>query len=87
MNFLKRYWIVMEDASPPLGTRLGIGVTALGLDDAMMLIAECIYRARPIPDRFNVQVGIRMTDLDPKHVIPNMGDPNERGVWFPLGYS
>jgi hypothetical protein len=29
---------------------------------------------------------VALTELDANHVLPNLGDPTQVGVWFPLGY-
>jgi hypothetical protein len=29
---------------------------------------------------------IDIATLDPKHVLPNMADPSQPGIWFPVGY-
>lgn len=29
---------------------------------------------------------VNVNDLDQSHVLPNMGNIVERGIWFPLGY-
>ena len=74
---LKRYWFEVENS-------LGFGVTAYSLEDAEHLLAEAIYSRRAQPLRIvKIVEGVDIRDLDQGHVIPNMGPPNFRGVWFP----
>jgi hypothetical protein len=65
------------------GTNLGCGVTAFGREDALGLIAEAVFAAKAMPPIKNVIEDVDITTLDEGHVIPNMGAPSERGVWFP----
>ena len=59
----------------------GIGVTAYSLDDAKNLISNIdgLVDANVI----SVIADVDIRTLDQGHVIPNMGPPNLRGVWFP----
>jgi hypothetical protein len=73
-DLLTRYWFSTE-------TGFGVGVTAFSLDDAKDLIAnEPLVSERKVLD---VLENIDIRDLDQGHVIPNMGPPNIRGIWFP----
>jgi hypothetical protein len=79
---LHRFWIRFEDAPPSLG--LGMGVTALDRADAESLLATSTFLAgRQLPTIREVVQDVDVRDLDPGHVLPNMGDPTIRGVWFP----
>jgi hypothetical protein len=86
---LTRYWIELDfpDGYPPHATRLGIGVTAFDRDDAMRLVAERVFPAGDVPHVREIREGVDVSMLDPGHVLPNMGPPNRRGIWFPLGYD
>jgi hypothetical protein len=61
---------------------LGYGVTAASQEEA-----EELLRAAGLP--MNGQVvtgvirGVRHSDLDQKHVVPNAGPIIVRGVWYP----
>ena len=63
---------------------LGIGVTAASREEALAIVASTfgasrrILRIEPIAD---------MRELDHGHVVPNMGNWFERGIWFPLGHK
>jgi hypothetical protein len=73
-NLLTRYWFATE-------VRLGIGVTAYSLDDARSLIEnEPLVADWKI---LNVTEDVDIGTLDQGHVIPNMGPPNVRGIWYP----
>jgi hypothetical protein len=73
---LRRFWFSVP-GSP------GIGVTAYSRNDAESLAREAAVRlGRPFePSSVTEDIDIR--DLDQNHVVPNMGPPNFRGVWFP----
>jgi hypothetical protein len=73
---LHRYWFKTREG-------LGFGVTAYSIEDALSLLAEI---GRPLKlDKHVVEVieEVDIRELDQGHVIPNMGPPNFRGVWFP----
>ncbi len=71
-NLLTRYWFSNND-------NLGYGVTAFSVEDANSLLKRASLETddqHPISD-------IDIRTLDQGHVIPNMGPPNIRGIWFP----
>jgi hypothetical protein len=81
-NHLHRFWFDFD--SPQLGTPAGCGVTAINEGDAKSLLREVVFEGElPAINRVLCDVDVR--DLDQGHVVPNMGDPSIRGVWFPLG--
>lgn len=59
----------------------GIGVTAYSLEDALSLIAsdKSLAEQEIVSYVENIDVGT----LDEGHILPNMGAPNFRGIWFP----
>ncbi len=76
MKSVQPYWFDMTG-------RLGAGVTAHSEADAIAIFEAAFDRqadARPhlIKDA---------SELDQKHVVPNMGNLLMRGVWFPRGYE
>jgi hypothetical protein len=73
---LHRYWFEVKGA-------WGYGVTAYSEEDArnLILAAEGKEWDRNL---IRVIVDIDVRNLDQGHVIPNMGPPNLRGVWFPM---
>lgn len=74
VDLLTRYWFRTEKG-------FGVGVTAYSLDDAKDLIAtESFVSEEKI---LAVIENVDIRDLDQGHVIPNMGPPNVRGIWYP----
>ena len=66
---------------------LGFGVTAYSLEDARFLLEAEGYLVDPA---WNVIEDVSLLDLDQGHVIPNVGPPCLRGVWYPccnVGWS
>jgi hypothetical protein len=79
---LHRYWIEFD--SDDHGSLRSFGVTALNLDDALLLIREWAGGSQhpgAEPNRVLQDVDVRK--LDEGHVRPNMLPPNWRGVWYP----
>jgi hypothetical protein len=81
MMELTRYWITFERNAEPSFLDLGCGVTALGKTDALTLLQKALGHELPPIAAIIEDVDVRT--LDQGHVIPNMGSPSERGVWFP----
>ena len=77
-TLLTSYWI----AAPGPKLASSFGVTAYSIEDAFSLLAEAGY---PF-DQNEVTVieNIRFEDLDPNHIVPNMGPMVLRGVWYPF---
>ena len=73
---LRRYWF-------PMDRGFGIGVTAFSKDEARSLAeatrARYGYKGVVGP----VVVDIDVSTLDANHVLPNIGPPVIRGVWYP----
>nr|WP_199078518.1 hypothetical protein [Pedobacter sp. ASV19] len=85
-----RYWIKFSFenyASIPYGTRIGCGVTAINYQDAISIVEEKLFRNNPMAPIEHLVENIDISTLDVNHVLPNMGLPNIRGIWFPLGYD
>ena len=62
---------------------LGCGVTAFDREDALRLVTELAFDNEAVPPVKSVIENVDISTLDRGHVIPNMGAPSERGVWFP----
>ena len=80
---MQPYWITFERVPRPFMLNLGMGVTGRSEADAKRIASAVvadmtILGIAPVTD---------LATLDQGHVIPNMGDISQRGVWFPLGYS
>jgi hypothetical protein len=65
---------------------LGCGVTARGYEDALRVMSERIFNG-PIPAIDTCVEDVDISTLDPKHVLPNIGNIFPRGIWWPQGYS
>lgn len=76
---LHRFCVRFDDA--PLSLRLGMGITGVDRGDAeSLLAASTLLAGQPLPV---IREVVDVRDLDQSHVVPNMGDPSIRGVWFP----
>ena len=87
---LTRFWVKFDLAikdEPPPGTLLGCGVTAQSRREALQLLQERVFRSKSLPPIRQLIEGVEISTLDSSHVQPNMGDPTQPGVWFPLGYD
>ena len=82
---LTRYWIQFARFNEPSPLNLGCGVTAESQEDALFLIRTKVLRGTPVAVG-RIIASVDIATLDQAHVIPNMGNPLIRGVWFPLGY-
>lgn len=85
-----RYWIKFNFenyASIPSGTRMGCGVTALNYEDALKLINDKLFGNKPMAPIEQLIEDIDISTLDANHILPNIGLPTRRGIWFPVGYE
>lgn len=87
-SLLTRYWIIFDVSRiPQLQFRFawGCGVTAYSYEDALFLIQIQIFEElqQPMPPIKTVVENIDISTLDKNHILPNMGVPVWRGVWFP----
>jgi hypothetical protein len=83
---VRRFWVEFELRAAddvPFGVSLGCGVTAFDRDDALQLLHERLFLHRSLPALRRLIEDVDVSTLDP-HVTPNMGNPAERGIWFPL---
>jgi hypothetical protein len=83
---LKRYWFDFENIGKPSALNLGCGVTAHSVEDAKNILSSTVFIDVQFPRILKVISDVDISLLDPKHVIPNMYEPTDRGVWFPIGY-
>ncbi|MFN9978099.1 MAG: hypothetical protein ACK58T_50145, partial [Phycisphaerae bacterium] len=75
-----RYWFTFHtDRQLPIGFRIGAGVTANCLDEAIALLRLQIVDLPSWSVVENIDIGM----LDPLHVRPNMGNVTIKGIWFP----
>ena len=84
-DHLHRFWFRFDGdmSSLPTGTVLGCGVTAVDRADAEQLVRSAVFGGDSLPPVVDVVEDVDVRELDQGHVVPNMGDPSVRGVWFP----
>ena len=75
-RLLRRFWFKTKKG-------LGIGVTAYSLDDAKTIVSKATEEIGKMTEIVAIVEDIDITTLDQNHIIPNMGPPNLRGVWYP----
>jgi hypothetical protein len=86
---LTRFWIEFDYSTqnePPAGTRIGVGVTAIDRRDALRLVAHRVFGDGPLPTVKEIREDVDVLSLHEGDVLPNLGPPHVRGVWFPMGY-
>jgi hypothetical protein len=79
---MTRYWLTFPQLDTPHPINLGCGVTGRDYDDALLLIRASFSDLRLWPPR-TVTENIDVSTLDAGHVLPNLGNVFERGVWWP----
>lgn len=47
------------------------------------LLRDAVFDGGPLPPIERVVEDVDLSQLDAAHVLPNVGDPTLRGVWFP----
>jgi hypothetical protein len=87
MSNLRRYWFKFERLPVPAAVNLGCGVTAHSRDDALALVKERVFGTEKLPPLVEVVDDVDVSSLERKHVLPNLGNLRERGIWFPQGYD
>ena len=86
---LTPFWIEFDyspEQQPPVGTRFGVGVTAIDRRDALRLVAHRVFGDGPLPPVKEIRENVDVSSLDEGHVLRNIGPLHVRGVWFPRGY-
>ena len=87
MASLVRYWIGFDStASSAARITPWWGVTAWTVEDARGLILGTTHFGRALPPVTQLIEDVDVSTLDQDHVARNMLDPNERGIWYPLGF-
>ena len=89
---LVRYWIRFGEQKgilelPSAFIALGCGITAHDIQDAKKIIQETVFPSKPLPPITDITENIKIADLERNHVLPNIGNPGIRGIWFPLSYG
>jgi hypothetical protein len=73
---LRRYWFKTKE-------RFGFRVTAYSLEDAKHLVDDAARSLSVNYEVLEILEDIDVRTLDQNHIVPNMGAPNFRDVWFP----
>ncbi|PUZ22961.1 hypothetical protein DCC81_21335 [Chitinophaga parva] len=87
---MMRYWFEFDFTNydkVPSGLLMGCGVTGYGYEDVINILKEKVFINKSLPEIKKVAENIDLQELDQNHVLPNINSPNQRGVWFPLGYN
>lgn len=87
MNDLRTFWIRFETIRKPTALNLGCGVTASDRESAIWIVQRYIFGNQQMPKIINVIEDVDLDLLDKGHVIPNIGDIDALGIWFPQGYT
>jgi hypothetical protein len=66
---------------------MGCGVTGFNENDCKVIIKDRVMLGQELPQIIQVVQDVDVSTLDPNHVLPNMGSPSVRGIWFPLGFA
>jgi hypothetical protein len=87
MGQFHKFWFEFETLNYPTQLNRGCGVTARDKEDAIALITAKVFGNKEVPIITNIIENVELDELNQSHVRPNIGDPEIRGVWFPLGYE
>lgn len=87
MRHLRRFWIRFDRLPRPTALNLGCGVTAYDRDDALTLLRERVFGGKAFPSGVHVTEDVELSSLEQNHVLPNVGIPDARGIWFPQGFD
>lgn len=60
-----------------------MGVTAHSLPEAQAIAHAACAKLGRVFKPYEVVEDVDIRTLDQHHVVPNMGPPNFKGVWFP----
>ena len=83
-----RLWLEFDPTRVlPPGLAYGCGVTGYNYEDAIKLVQTQVFTDGPMPDPVRLVENVDVSQLNTNHVLPNMGNPLARGIWFPLGYG
>ena len=59
------------------------GVSAYSLEDAVLLLLDAGFQIDPSDRSVTVRENVRLTEFEERHIGPNMGPMQLRGVWYP----
>jgi hypothetical protein len=59
------------------------GVSAYSLEDALGLLSKAGFVVDAASPAVSVRENVRLTEFEDRHIGPNMGPWQFRGVWYP----
>jgi hypothetical protein len=86
---LKRYWFEFDFPKPRLSHDAYIpacgccGITAFDYNDALIIMRRFMLLENEKPIFSRVIENIDVSTIEDMHIIPNLGVPVWRGVWYP----
>ncbi len=80
---LHRYWITFAPSGKATSLNLGCGVTATTRGEAVEMVQEKVFPLFGERKIIGIAEDIDVSRLDPGHVLPNIGNPALKGIWFP----
>jgi hypothetical protein len=81
---LIRYWVEVQNPVSNSPATRHFGVTAYSFADMLALLqGSGFYQQHMVPIVVRHIAQVDISTLDPLHVLPNMGVPTWRGIWFP----
>jgi hypothetical protein len=84
---LRRFWFKFERLPTPTAINLGCGVSAYDYDDAISLLQERMFGPNGPPAIEQCTQDVEIQTLEKNHVLPNIGNLDARGIWFPQGFE
>jgi hypothetical protein len=78
-KFLVPYLFTVDRA----GRAEWYGVSGYSIEDALSLLRDAGFVIDPTSPSVAVREHARLTDFEARHIGPNMGPMQLRGVWYP----
>jgi hypothetical protein len=80
---LRRFWFSFQKATQPNALNMGCGITAYDEADARKMLTMVVFPMFGEQPIDQIIEGIDVQTLEANHVLPNIGNPAVRGVWYP----
>ena len=82
LAWMRRYWLTFQAIGKPHPINLGCGVTAVGLEDALLMVRTA-FPDLSLGQPVTVAEDVDLSTLDERHILPNLGNVLEPGMWWP----
>ncbi len=86
-KLLHRFWFVLEHSKLQTTKKRYVGITAFNEEDALFFLNTVAIPALGSAvgecKILSIVRDVDVSQLDPKHVLPNLGDVTIRGIWYP----